>query len=441
MSCRSGESCVTAFAIMKKSEPVFALIDCNSFYASCERVFRPDLAKVPIVVLSNNDGCVIARSYDAKPFVKMGAPYFQIKDLLHRHGIVAFSSNYALYGDISERVMTVIESMVPDSETYSIDEKFADLTGITGDLTLFGRKIRARVLRDTGIPVGVGIARTKTLAKLANHTAKKLQTRTGGVVDICDPVKRDWVLKRCEVGDVWGVGRRMKAHLEAMGIKTAMDLAQADPTMLGRKFSVVIEKTARELSGISCLELADADPPKQEICCSRMFGIRLSAIEPIREAVATYTQRAAEKLRAQHSLCKKIRVSIRTGMFNPDEAKYANGALIELPYPTNDVRLMTKAAIQAVDRLYRPGFRYSKAEVLLMDLRQPGEFTDDLFAEVQPQTADRIMAVLDEINARWGRGTLRAASVPAKPDWAMRRELMSQSYTTRLDQLWVAKAN
>lgn len=441
MSCRSGVWCATAFVTMKKLEPVFALIDCNSFYSSCERVFRPDLAKVPIVVLSNNDGCVIARSYDAKPFVKMGAPYFQIKDLLRRHGIVAFSSNYALYGDISERVMTVIESMVPDSETYSIDEKFADLTGIPGDLTLFGRKIRARVLRETGIPVGVGIAHTKTLAKLANHIAKKLQTRTGGVVDICDPDKRDWVLKRCEVGDVWGVGRRMKAHLEAMGIKTAMDLAQADPTLLGRKFSVVIEKTARELAGISCLELADADPPKQEICCSRMFGKRLSEIEPIREAVATYTQRAAEKLRAQRSLCKKIRVSIRTGMFNPDEAKYANGALIELPYPTNDVRLMTTAAIHAVDRLFRPGFRYSKAEVLLMDLRQPGEFTDDLFAEVQPQTADRIMGVLDEINARWGRGTLRAASVPADPDWAMRRDLMSQSYTTRLDQLFTVKAN
>lgn len=426
---------------MKKLEPVFALIDCNSFYASCERVFRPDLAKVPIVVLSNNDGCVIARSYDAKPFVKMGAPYFQIKDLLRRHGIVAFSSNYALYGDISERVMGVIESMVPDSETYSIDEKFADLTGIPGDLTQFGRQIRSKVLMHTGIPVGVGIAHTKTLAKLANHTAKKLQNQTGGVVDICDPVKRDWVLKRCDVGDVWGVGKRMKAHLEAMGIKKAMDLAQADPTMLGRKFSVVIEKTARELAGVSCLELADAEPPKQEICCSRMFGKRLSEIEPIREAVATYMQRAAEKLRAQHSLCKKIRVSIRTGMFNPEEAKYANGALVELPYPTNDVRLMTKAAIQAVDRLFRPGYRYSKAEVLLMDLRQPGEFTDDLFAQVQPATSDRIMGVLDEINERWGRGTLRAASVPADPDWAMRRELMSQSFTTRLDQLWTAKAN
>ncbi|RMP44317.1 hypothetical protein ALO95_200454 [Pseudomonas syringae pv. antirrhini] len=426
---------------MPTHEPIFSLIDCNSFYASCERVFRPDLAKTPIVVLSNNDGCVIARSYDAKPFVKMGAPYFQIKDTLRQNGIVAFSSNYALYGDISERVMTVIESMVPDSETYSIDEKFADLTGIPGDLTQFGRDMRSTILRCTGIPVGVGIAKTKTLAKLANHTAKRLQQQTGGVVDISDSFKRDWVLRNTGVEEVWGVGRRLKAHLQAMGILTAMDLAKADARTLRMKFSVVLEKTARELAGTPCLELEDPNPPKQEICCSRMFGKRLTEIQPIKEAVATYVQRAAEKLRAQSSLCKKVRVSIRTGMFNPEEAKYANGVLVELPYPTNDVRLITKAAVQTIDYLFRPGFRYSKAEVLLMDLRQPGEFTDDLFAELQPVTSNKLMGVLDEINGRWGRGTLRAATVPANPDWAMRRELMSQSYTTRVDQLWTVKAN
>lgn len=424
---------------MTNHEPVFALIDCNSFYASCERVFRPDLAKTPIVVLSNNDGCVIARSYDAKEFVKMGAPYFQIKDLLRQNGVVAFSSNYALYGDISERVMTVIESMVPAVEVYSIDEAFADLTGMPGDLTAFGRTIRTAVHRSTGIPVGVGIGPTKTLAKLANHTAKRLQSYTGGVVDLCDPHKRAWVLRNTAASEVWGVGRKMKAHLEAMNILSAMDLATADPTMLGKKFSVVIEKTVRELSGLSCLELGEAEPPKQEICSSRMFGKRLTTIEPIKEAVATYVQRAAEKLRAQNSLCKKIRVSIRTGMFNPEEAKYANGALVELPYPTNDVRLMTKAATEAVNRLFRPGFKYSKAEVLLMDLRQPGEFTDDLFAECQPPAAEKVMGVLDEINQRWGRGTLRTANVPTDPDWGMRREMMSQSFTTRLDQLWTVK--
>jgi DNA polymerase V len=422
----------------KKPEPVFALIDCNSFYASCERVFRPDLARVPIVVLSNNDGCVIARSYDAKPFVKMGEPYFQIKHKLKQHGIVPFSSNYALYGDMSERVMTLIESMVPAVEVYSIDEAFADLTGIS-NLDALGRQIRSQVLRCTGIPVGVGIARTKTLAKLANHTAKRLQAETGGVVDICDPFKRDWVLRNTDVSEVWGVGRRMKMYLDALGIKTAMDLAKADPWMLRKKFSVVIEKTARELAGTPCLELDEPDPPKQEICCSRMFGKRLTELAPIKEAVATYMMRASEKLRAQDSVCKKIRVSIRTGMFNPEEAKFANGVVVDLPYPTDDVRLLTKAAVDALERVYRPGFNYSKAEVMLLNLCQPGEYTDDLFAVSQPSEATKVMAVLDKINGRWGRGTLRAASVPSNPDWAMRREMMSQSFTTRIDQLWTVQ--
>ena len=417
------------------NSPVFALIDCNSFYASCERVFRPDLARTPIVVLSNNDGCVIARSYDAKPYIKMGEPYFQIKHKLKQHGIIPFSSNYALYGDMSERVMTLIESMVPAVEIYSIDEAFADLTGI-GGLDALGRQIRAQVLRCTGIPVGVGIANTKTLAKLANHTAKRLQAQTGGVVNITDPIKRDWVLRNTDVSEVWGVGRKMKVHLDALGIKSAMDLAKSDPWTLRKKFSVVIEKTARELAGISCLELDDPDPPKQEICCSRMFGKRLTELAPIREAVATYMMRASEKLRAQNSLCKKVRVCIRTGMFNPDEAKYANGVVVDMPYPTDDVRLLTKTAVDALDHIYRPGFNYSKAEVMLLNLCQPGEYTDDLFAVSQSTEATRVMTVLDQINDRWGRGTLRSASVPTNPNWGMRREMMSQSYTTRLDQLW-----
>ncbi|QYM99286.1 translesion error-prone DNA polymerase V subunit UmuC [Pseudomonas protegens] len=425
---------------MSKAPPVFALIDCNSFYASCERVFRPDLAKVPIVVLSNNDGCVIARSYDAKPFIKMGEPYFQIKHKLRQHGIIPFSSNYALYGDMSERVMTLIESMVPAVEVYSIDEAFADLTGINS-LEQFGRQIRAQVLRCTGIPVGVGIASTKTLAKLANHTAKRLQAQTGGVVDITDPAKRDWVLRNTDVAEVWGIGRRMKVHLDGMGVKSAMDLAKADPWTLRKNFSVVIEKTARELAGTPCLELDEPDPPKQEICCSRMFGKRLTELAPIKEAVAIYMMRASEKLRAQNSLCKKIRVSIRTGMFNPEEAKYANGVLVELPYPTNDVRLMTKMAVEALDRVFRPGFKYSKAEVMLLNLCQPGEYTGDLFAVAQPSGTDKVMKVLDQINSRWGRGTLRAASVPTNPDWGMRREMMSQSYTTKLNQLWKVSCN
>ncbi|WP_040263564.1 Y-family DNA polymerase [Pseudomonas massiliensis] len=420
---------------MAEHDSTFALIDCNSFYASCERVFRPDLARTPIVVLSNNDGCIIARSADAKPYVKMGQPYFQVRDILRRHGIKAFSSNYALYGEMSERVMTIIEAMVPRLEVYSIDEAFAELTGVSQNLEQLGRQMRTRIGQWTGIPVGVGIGPTKTLAKLANHAAKTWQRQTGGVVDLRTPAVRDWVLKHCDVGEVWGVGRRMKAHLEPLGIRSAWDLAQADARALGRTFSVVIEKTVRELAGTSCLELEDVDPPRQEICCSRMFGDRLSDLQPIREAVASYTFRAAEKLRGQGSLCKKMRIAIRTGLFNPEEAKYVNGVVVELPYPTDDTRLMTRYACEALERVYRPGFRYSKAEVMLLELCQRGEYTQDLFTVSQPAASDRLMSLVDEINARWGRGTMRTAAVPLDPDWGMRRVLMSQSYTTRLDQL------
>ena len=421
---------------MQEPKPCFALVDCNSFYASCERVFRPDLARVPIVVLSNNDGCVIARSAEAKPFIKMGEPYFQIRDKLAQHGIVAFSSNYALYGDLSQRVMTVIDSLVVNSMAYSIDEAFCDLSGMTVPLEQLGRQIRSKVLRYTGIPVGVGIAGTKTLAKLANHASKRWQLQTGGVVDITDSVRRDKLLKACDVSDVWGIGRKMTEHLKGMDINTAWDLAKADPWTLRKRFSVLVEKTARELQGVPCLEMDEIDPPKQEICCSRMFGTRLTAIEPLREAVATYSARACEKLRAQNSLCKKVRVSIRTGMFNPDEPKYARGVICELPYPTDDTRVITKAAVAALSELFQEGFKFSKAEILLMDLRQPNEFTGDLFSVSQPETTEKVMSVLDAINGRWGRGTLRVARVPSDPDWGMRREMMSQSFTTRIDQLW-----
>lgn len=317
-----------------------------------------------------------------------------------------------------------------------MDEAFADLSGMPGSLERLGREMRARVLRCTGIPVGVGIAQTKTLAKLANRAAKQWQRQTGGVVDIRQPAKRDKLLKVMEVSEVWGIGRQLTAHLAEMNIRTAWDLAQADAWTLRSKFSVVVEKTARELRGTSCLALEEQAAPKQEICCSRMFGKRLHELPPIREALATYAARACEKLRAQHSLCKKVRVSIRTGMFNPDEPKFAKGIICELPYPTDDTRLITKAASAGLELIYRAGFAFSKAEILLIDLRQRGEFTDDLFVATPPVTAERLMGVMDAINARWGRGTMRPAGVPAQPDWGMRREMMSPSYTTRLDQLW-----
>nr|WP_239002207.1 translesion error-prone DNA polymerase V subunit UmuC [Pseudomonas aeruginosa] len=418
------------------------MIDCNSFYCSCERVFRPELAHTPIVVLSNNDGCVVSRTPEAKALgIKMGVPWFQIRQAFEAAGGMAFSSNYALYGDLSERVMTVIEGMVPALEVYSIDEAFAELTGVVGDLEALGREIRAQVLACTGIPTGVGIGPTKTLAKLANYAAKKWQRQTGGVVDLRCPERRAKLLAVTPVGEVWGVGRRLTERLGAMGIKTAGDLAGADVWSLRKQFSVLLEKTARELRGTACLELDGPAPPKQEICCSRMFGQRLSRIEPIREAVATYAARACEKLRAQRSVCKRVRVSIRTGMFNPDEPKFARGVLCELPYPSDDTRLITHAALVGLEQIYRPGFTFAKAQVLLMDLCQRGEYTDDLFAATQPAASEKVMAVLDAVNAKWGRGTLRPGIVPPTPAWGMRREMMSQSFTTRLDQLWSVRAD
>ena len=413
----------------------FALIDADSFYANCHRVFRPDLIRTPIVVLSNNDGCVIARSAEAKLHIEMGDPFHKMRHLLRRHGIVAFSSNYALYGDMSQRVMTVIESLVPSAEVYSIDESFAELTGITTSLERLGKEIRAQVLQCTGIPTGVGIGPTKTIAKLANHSAKRWRAQTGGVVDLSDPERPAKVMKVTKVGKVWGVGKRLQAKLEALGIITAWDLAQADAWSLRKKFSVVLERTARELNGIPCMELEDAAPPRQEICCSRMFGIRLEQLAPIREAVATYTTRAAEKLREQGSVCAQLRVSIRTGMFNPNEAKFANGVGVKLPYPTDDTRLLINAAMRALEAAYRPGFAFSKAEVLLLDLCARNEHTLDLFTEQQPQSSERVMQVLDSINARWGRSTIHPGAVPLDPDWKMKQQFLSPNYTTRLADL------
>ncbi|TBU98900.1 DNA polymerase V subunit UmuC [Stutzerimonas kirkiae] len=422
------------------AEPAFALIDCNAFYCSCERVFRPDLMRKPIVVLSNNDGCVIARSADAKPFIRMGAPYFQVKDTLRRHGIAVFSSNYALYGDMSERVMSVIEGMVPALEVYSIDEAFADLSGVTGDLERIGRQIRTRVLKYTGIPTGVGIAPTKTLAKLANHAAKKWQRQTGGVVDLRDPLRRDKLLKVLPVSAVWGIGRRMVEHLNALGIRTARDLADADARMLRKRFNVVIEKTARELRGTSCLALEDAAGAKRDICSSRMFGRRLREIEPIRQAVATYAATACERLRAQRSVCRLVRVGIRTGMHNPQDAKYARGVALQLPYASDDTRLITHYALLALEHVYRQGYAYSKAEVMLLDLCRRNEITGDLFAPQPPPETMRVMAVLDRINARWGKGTIHGGRVAANPEWAMRRDMLSPRYTTNAGHVWTVGA-
>ncbi|POF85783.1 DNA polymerase V subunit UmuC [Pseudomonas putida] len=321
-----------------------------------------------------------------------------------------------------------------------MDEAFADLTGMPESLETLSRTLQCDIKQKTGIPVGIGIAGTKTLAKLANHAAKRWQRQTGGVVDLRDPVRRDKLLKVIPVEDVWGIGRRMQVHLNALGIKTAWDLACSDAWELRKRFNVIIEKTARELRGTACLELEEAAPAKQEICCSRSFGKRLKTIGPIQEAATAYATRAAEKLRQQGSLCRQIRVSLRTGMFNPTEAKYANGLLCQLPYPTDDTRLIIAAAREGISRLYRDGFSYAKAQVLLLDLCRRDEYTPDLFTPEQPVKTERLMSALDAINNRWGRGTLQPGRLAKQAEWGMRREMLSPAYTTQWSGLLVAKA-
>ncbi|VFT25794.1 Error-prone [Klebsiella pneumoniae] len=283
---------------------MFALCDVNSFYASCETVFRPDLKGRPVVVLSNNDGCVIARSPEAKPFVKMGEPYFKQKDMFRRHGIIAFSSNYELYADMSNRVMTTLEELSPRCEIYSIDEAFCDLTGVRNcrDLTDFGREIRETVLRRTHLTVGAGIAQTKTLAKLANHAAKQWQRQTGGVVDLSNLERQRKLMALLPVEEVWGVGRRISKKLEAMGIKTVLQLADTDIRFIRKHFNVVLERTVRELRGEPCLGLEEFAPVKQEIVCRRSFGGRITEYHEMRQAICSYASRAAEKLRVSTSI-------------------------------------------------------------------------------------------------------------------------------------------
>ncbi len=415
-------------------DKVFALVDCNNFYASCEKLFRPDLKHTPVVVLSNNDGCVVARSREVKALgLKMGAPVFQVRDLIEQHNIACFSSNYALYADMSNRVMTVLEQEAPQVEIYSIDEAFLDLTGINA-VDDVARQIKAKVDRYTGITVGVGIAPTKTLAKLANHAAKAYPA-TGGVVDLTDRERQRRLMALVEIGEVWGVGRRLTKHLQARGLHTALDLADADPKMIRREFSVVLERTVRELNGISCLELESMAPTKQQILCSRSFGERITQKNELKEALAKYVARAAEKLRQEACLAQVLQVFIRTGVFNPNERHYSNSASVKLSAPCDDTRAFLAAMEPLFESIYRPGFRYAKAGVMLTDFYQPNTYQTDLFhPEEDRERSKNLMDVLDKIN-RQGRGHLFFAAQGVTPQWSMKREFLSPAYTTNWNSL------
>ena len=421
---------------------VFALCDVNSFYASCETVFRPDLRGRPVVVLSNNDGCVISRSGEAKPFVKMGEPYFKQKDIFRHHGVVCFSSNYELYADMSNRVMTTLEEMSPRCEKYSIDEVFCDLTGVRNCrvLTEFGHELRATVRQRTHLTVGVGIAQTKTLAKLANHAAKRWQQQTGGVVDLSNAERQRKLMAALPVEEVWGVGRRIAKRLETMGIRTVLQLADTDIRFIRKHFNVVLERTVRELRGEPCLELEEFAPVKQEIICSRSFGHRITEYEEMRQAICSYASRAAEKLRQEHQYCRFISVFVKTSPFAPDERYYANNASVTLLTPTQDSRDIIAAATRCLDAIWQSGCRYQKAGVMLGDFYSQGVAQLNLFDENAPRkNSQKLMEVLDRLNAEDGRGTLYFAGQGIQQPWQMKREMLSPRYTTRYSDLPTVK--
>ncbi|HDX8857025.1 TPA: Y-family DNA polymerase [Klebsiella michiganensis] len=417
---------------------MFALCDVNSFYASCETVFRPDLKGRPVVVLSNNDGCVIARSAEAKPFVKMGEPYFKQKEMFRRHGIIAFSSNYELYADMSNRVMTTLEELSPRCEIYSIDEAFCDLTGVRNcrDLTDFGREIRETVLRRTHLTVGVGIAQTKTLAKLANHAAKQWQRQTGGVVDLSNLERQRKLMALLPVDEVWGVGRRISKKLKSMGIDTVLKLADTDIRFIQKHFNVVLERTVRELRGEPCLGLEEFAPVKQEIVCSRSFGGRITEYHEMRQAICSYASRAAEKLRGEHQYCRFISAFVKTSPFALNEPYYGNSASVKLLTPTQDSRDIIAAATKCLDAIWKDGHRYQKAGVMLGDFYSQGVAQLNLFDDNAPrQNSEKLMEVLDHLNAKDGRGTLYFAGQGIQTTWQMKREMLSPRYTTRYSDL------
>ena len=417
---------------------MFALCDVNSFYASCETVFRPDLKGRPVVVLSNNDGCVIARSAEAKAIVKMGEPYFKQKDQFRRHGVICFSSNYELYADMSNRVMTTLEELSPRCEIYSIDEAFCDLTGVRNcrDLTDFGREIRETVLRRTHLTVGVGIAQTKTLAKLANHAAKQWQRQTGGVVDLSNVEKQRKLMAALPVDEVWGVGRRISKKLEAMGIKTVLQLADTDIRFIRKHFNVVLERTVRELRGEPCLGLEEFAPVKQEIVCSRSFGGRISEYHEMRQAICSYASRAAEKLRGEHQYCRFISAFVKTSPFALNEPYYGNSASVKLLTPTQDSRDIIAAATWCLDAVWKDGHKYQKAGVMLGDFYSQGVAQLNLFDDNAPRkNSEKLMEVLDQLNAKDGRGTLYFAGQGIQTAWQMKREMLSPRYTTRYSDL------
>lgn len=425
---------------MVRHMKVFGLIDANNFYCSCETIFRPDLRGKPVVVVSNNDGCVVARSAEAKKLkIRMGDPLFKNERFFREKGVHVFSSNYALYGDMSNRMMTLIGEMAAGQEVYSIDESFIDASGISSYMPLedYGRQIRAYIKQCTHLTVGVGFSTTKTLSKLANYAAKKY-TKAGGVIDLTSPERQRKLMAITDVSEVWGVGGRIEKRLKAIGINTALDLANANTTMIRDHFGVVLVRTVRELRGESCIAMEDMPPPKQQIVCSKSFGQRVIELEDMQHAVCTYAARAAEKLREQHSRCRLISVFIATSKYG-NEPYYGNSASAVCEYPTSDSRDIIELAMQVLAGIWRDGHRYARAGIMLGDFYQSNVSQFDLFSDRQPRAGgDNLMAAIDNIN-KSGLGRIYFAGQGRDNPWQMKREMLSPKYTTRIEDLPVAR--
>jgi DNA polymerase V len=422
------------------ASPIFALADCNNFYVSCERVFRPSLDGRPVVIISNNDGCVIARSDEAKALgLAMGDPYHLHREQLTRHGVAVFSSNYALYGDMSRRVMDTLGTFTPEIELYSIDEAFLNLAGFERrGLADYARQIRATVRRDTGISVSIGLGPTKTLAKVTNHLAKA-QPDTGGVYELSE-ADVDHALAAVEVREVWGIGPRWAAWLEAQGMMTALDLKRADPKAIRRKMTVVGERLVHELNGRSCLPLELVVPPRQGLTVSRSFGQTLTALQPINNALVSFVGRAGEKLRRQSLMAGQVLVFVTTNRFSATQPFYANSATVRLPYPTDFTSDLVEAATQLLDTLYRPGFHYQKCGVMLLDLSPVTRVQADLFDTRNQDREAWLMRALDSLNTDYGARTVRVGNVGgSRPVWAMRHVFRSPRYTTNWRELPVVR--
>lgn len=417
---------------------MFALVDCNNFYASCERVFNPALAGRPVLVLSNNDGCVVARSAESRALgIKMGEPLFKLKELVQSHGIAVYSSNYTLYGDMSARVMQILSEFTPHLEVYSIDEAFLDLQGSAAALYAQGHDIRRTVRKWLGLPVCVGIGPTKTLAKAANWGAKKcIPPAEEGVLVLDTPERQTDLLARMPLEEVWGVGPRLLRRLNALGLKTALDLREADPRWIQQQFGVVLARTVLELRGQACLELEEAPAPRQQIVVSRSFGERLTELADLHGAIASFATRAMKKLREQQSLVKTISVFIETNRFNASEPQYGQQAVVSLANPTQDSRAVIQAARQLLQRIYRRGYRYKRAGIMLLEIIPEGGQQGALFAdEAGANRATELMSIVDTITKRFGRGALQFGGAVSAQRWQPVSRNCSPRYTTSWDEL------